>query len=268
MSAKLQGFVWDLDIPTNRKIVLLRMAGHAQDDGSRIFPSVAHVVSKTGLGKRTVQAILAELVDAGVLVVVKPGGGRQKSTEYRLDIVKAFELYPPSDEELADEVLTYALRAEVAQSGAEKGRKNGAGAARFRPGNGAGAAPFANGNGAAGARKGAAYDANGARALHPNDSETGIKERARATDDARDVWSAARARLDDGDLTDDAATWLDAVEAIDLTDDELILRTPTRLFADHVKKNFGEAIETSVGRPVRIIVGSSYRTARGVAHGG
>jgi hypothetical protein len=60
----------------NRKLLAVRLADFADDDGRGIYPSVARLAAETELSERTVQRILADFVKEGILVVVKEATGR------------------------------------------------------------------------------------------------------------------------------------------------------------------------------------------------
>lgn len=88
MSIKLMSLVWECDLPPNQTFVLLAMADHAHDDGSRCFPSVAKLAWKCGYSRRQIQNIIQALRKKAILLVVNhdTGGrgsdGRGQSTEY------------------------------------------------------------------------------------------------------------------------------------------------------------------------------------------
>lgn len=84
MSVKLMGQVWELDLGHREQSVLLVMADHAHDDGTKCFPSVGRIAWKTGYSRRPVQEALASLRAAGLLVQVAEGGGRGRATEYTI----------------------------------------------------------------------------------------------------------------------------------------------------------------------------------------
>jgi helix-turn-helix protein len=92
MSAKASGRVWDLDLPHNKRLVLLAMADHADHEGRNIYPSTDLIAWKTGYSSRQVQRIIDTLIADGILVVVAPAR-QQKPVTYALDfdagIVKA-----------------------------------------------------------------------------------------------------------------------------------------------------------------------------------
>ena len=66
-------------------LLALALADHAHDDGTRIFPSVATLASKTRQSRRTVQNQLHKMVDEGWLIpVANLKGGRNKAVEYHI----------------------------------------------------------------------------------------------------------------------------------------------------------------------------------------
>lgn len=78
---------------TSRKIVAIKLADVAHDDGTRIFPSVTTVAAEAELSERQVQRILDEFKNEGLLILVKQGGGRNRTNEYRIDLA-AIESLP------------------------------------------------------------------------------------------------------------------------------------------------------------------------------
>lgn len=78
--------VWELDLPLTKKAILLSLADHANDEGAHVYPSVALTAAKCSVAERTVQTALRELREEGILVEVRKGGGRGKTTEYRIDL--------------------------------------------------------------------------------------------------------------------------------------------------------------------------------------
>lgn len=59
---------------TNRKMLAVRLADFADDDGKGIWPTVGRLARETELSERTVQRLLSEFVDEGLLIVRKKGG--------------------------------------------------------------------------------------------------------------------------------------------------------------------------------------------------
>jgi hypothetical protein len=83
MSVKVMGWVFDLDIPTREKFVLLAYADHANHDGSSIYPAVETVAKKTGYNERTVQRATQELVKMGILI--KDGFGPKGTHRWQIN---------------------------------------------------------------------------------------------------------------------------------------------------------------------------------------
>jgi len=83
---------------STRKLVLLLLAEHADENGARIFPAVATLAADAELSDRAVQLALKDLVGMGVLVVVRAGGGgRGATTEYRIDLERAKDVRPTEE---------------------------------------------------------------------------------------------------------------------------------------------------------------------------
>ncbi|WP_408913819.1 helix-turn-helix domain-containing protein [Brucella pseudogrignonensis] len=61
---------------SSRKMLAVRLADFADDDGRGIWPSVATLARETDLSERTVQRLLRNFVDEGLLVVVSAASGR------------------------------------------------------------------------------------------------------------------------------------------------------------------------------------------------
>ena len=81
------GMVFDLDLPMNRKIVLLKLADCGNDEGENVYPSLDTLARCCSIGRSTVSRIKAELVAEGILIPVgNIGGGRGKRPIYRLNV--------------------------------------------------------------------------------------------------------------------------------------------------------------------------------------
>jgi hypothetical protein len=76
--------VWTRRAAGGEQMILLAMADHANDEGGDCYPSVGRIAWKTGYSIRQVQNIMAKLRARGALVIVRPGGGRGRATEYRI----------------------------------------------------------------------------------------------------------------------------------------------------------------------------------------
>jgi len=82
MSIKVITDVWELDLPSSEKIVLLAYADHAAPDGTSIFPSMALMARKTGHSERSIQRITRSLEGKGYLFA--DGTGPRGTKRWRL----------------------------------------------------------------------------------------------------------------------------------------------------------------------------------------
>ncbi len=77
-----------IEVSRPQQAVLLAMADHASDDGSRCFPSTDMIAWKLGYKPSAVQKIMRSLRDTGILIVVSDAV-RHRPTEYRIDLSAA-----------------------------------------------------------------------------------------------------------------------------------------------------------------------------------
>src|ERR1700679_70673 len=84
MSVRLMAAVFEINLPPAKKIVLLAMADHAQDDGTGCYPSIATLAKKTSMSRRGVQTVMRELEAAHYIASMKKGGGRALTTNYEI----------------------------------------------------------------------------------------------------------------------------------------------------------------------------------------
>lgn len=89
MSGKATGMVWELDLPHAQQFVLLAMADHADQEGAKIFPSVADIAWKTGYSDRQVRRIIKIMRDSSVLELTKANYGKYGTNCYRINWDKA-----------------------------------------------------------------------------------------------------------------------------------------------------------------------------------
>lgn len=98
MSVQVMSAVWRTGLEVKRKIVLLKFADHADDDGRNAYPSRPKVAAACGMSVKSVERIIGSLKKEGILI---PEGeaeqGRGKTVNYRIDAARAAELYPPVD---------------------------------------------------------------------------------------------------------------------------------------------------------------------------
>jgi hypothetical protein len=82
--------VFELDITASEKLVLLAMADHARDDGTRCYPSIELLARKTSQSRRGVQKIMRRLEDTGLIAPSRLSrGGPRRSTEYKLNLANS-----------------------------------------------------------------------------------------------------------------------------------------------------------------------------------
>jgi len=96
--------VWEHEFPYNQQLIMLSLADHANDQGEKIFPSIARQSWKTGYSERQVGRILKELRDADILIIVKKAY-RGRPTEYKIDwskAVKKEKFSPPNLDTLSE----------------------------------------------------------------------------------------------------------------------------------------------------------------------
>lgn len=90
MSIKVMSMVWDSDLPSMERLVLLAVADFCDDQG-KCWPSIARIATKCGMSERGVRKILRRLEDAGWLVT-NLGVARNGCNEY---LVKPGTVFPP-----------------------------------------------------------------------------------------------------------------------------------------------------------------------------
>jgi hypothetical protein len=81
--------VWDIPLSCSQKLVLLKLADNAHDDGLSARPGVPTIATQCGLSIRTVQYALRDLEETGLIAATQfAAGGRALVTEYRLFLRK------------------------------------------------------------------------------------------------------------------------------------------------------------------------------------
>jgi len=88
VSVKVAGLVWDYYPEGGGELLtMLRLADHAEHDGTRIWPSIAYTAALTRQSPRTVQRQIQAAIDNGWLVVLQEGGkGPGSTTRYRIPV--------------------------------------------------------------------------------------------------------------------------------------------------------------------------------------
>lgn len=69
MSVRVAGWVWDLEMPSGRKFVLMALADAADHDGRNVYPGIPLLSKMTCLSERAVQGHLRELERLGYIEV-------------------------------------------------------------------------------------------------------------------------------------------------------------------------------------------------------
>ena len=84
MSIRLMTAVFDRYPNGGGEMLLaLSLADFADDDGTRVFPSIKQLAEKTRQSERTVQYQLRRMEESGWLILVNSGnGGRNQRREY------------------------------------------------------------------------------------------------------------------------------------------------------------------------------------------
>ena len=75
--------VWDIDLPTSEKMVLLIIADHADDEGTNSWPSVATIARKASISPRQAQRLIQSLSASGLLSVEEQAGGHREMRDDR-----------------------------------------------------------------------------------------------------------------------------------------------------------------------------------------
>ena len=109
MSFRLMSFAWGVALDATIKIVLLKMADHAHEDGGSIYPSIPSLARVCGLSERSIQRAITSLVQDSGLIRAKgfdPLAGEQFSSwrsrqgrpiEYLIDIDRLRECTDQGD---------------------------------------------------------------------------------------------------------------------------------------------------------------------------
>ncbi len=88
MSIKIMASIFAMQgITSSKKLVLLSLADHANDEGHSVYPSIDRTAQRTGLTSRGVRKIVKELVNDGFLIPVVKSHGYH-TNEYRIDAQK------------------------------------------------------------------------------------------------------------------------------------------------------------------------------------
>lgn len=88
MSIQVSRRVWGTEMPSAPlKLVLLHMADRADDNGGRLWPSMADTAERCCMSPQQARRHVHTLIDAGFLTVVgNPKGGRNLSARYQINL--------------------------------------------------------------------------------------------------------------------------------------------------------------------------------------
>jgi len=93
MSIRIMAHVWAASLASTRKLVALALADNARDDTDLCWPSLQHLIHKTGLDRKTIIAAIASLEADGIL---EDSGEREGKTRqikvYRITVPKLVSL--------------------------------------------------------------------------------------------------------------------------------------------------------------------------------
>ena len=80
--------VWEADLPSTEKFVLLNFVDFSNDKTGTAWPTQRSIARKAGLGCQTVNRTIKRLCDKGVLVWSRRSAeGKSTSNVYRINIV-------------------------------------------------------------------------------------------------------------------------------------------------------------------------------------
>jgi len=107
---------------SNRKMVALRLADFADNQGRGMWPSVTTIARECEIAPRTVQRVLREFEDEGLIICQERGSGRRTS-RYDYNMAKLRELRAAA-EGISPDVNTSKAADEYAEGEAENGAGN------------------------------------------------------------------------------------------------------------------------------------------------
>lgn len=107
MSFHAERWAWAQPLPTSEKIVLLKLAHHADSKTHETYPSVRNIADATGLSERQVQRYLKGFVTRGILAIEdNEGGGRGKTRIYRFTYANGVTLPDGEKGDIDEERVT------------------------------------------------------------------------------------------------------------------------------------------------------------------
>lgn len=104
MSVKVMSWVWEQDLSTTKKMLLLAIADHADDEGENAWPSKARLALKCNISESQVRRHLRELEADGWIATERQRGGTLATSEdrrpnlYRVLVERGRMGAPPTDQ--------------------------------------------------------------------------------------------------------------------------------------------------------------------------
>lgn len=88
MSIHLMSLVWEVEFATpTQKLIMLRLADYADDDGNSVFPSIERLARQVGASKRQTQYAVRAIEGCGLLTCLHKGGNGPKDTNrWQIDV--------------------------------------------------------------------------------------------------------------------------------------------------------------------------------------
>jgi len=98
MSVQMMGAVFNLDIPSTEKLVLLALANHASDDDGTCWVGMKRLMVKTSLSERCIRDACRRLESKGLLMSSPRfnGGERSQTTNLWAIVDGSFPVFTPS----------------------------------------------------------------------------------------------------------------------------------------------------------------------------
>ncbi|MEL6353303.1 MAG: helix-turn-helix domain-containing protein [Cyanobacteria bacterium J06627_28] len=124
--------VWEHEFSHPHQAVMLALADHAHEDGTAIKPSIIRIAWKTGYSERSVQNIMSQLRQLGILVVTVPAT-HNTPNEYKFDWSAATQK-PCFDDFIAQKKGRKGRGAEFAPLSRETNRADKRGAVAMQQG--------------------------------------------------------------------------------------------------------------------------------------
>lgn len=96
VSVSVMALVWRADLKSVEKLVLMKLADHANDDGENAWPAVELMAAECGCSERSVQRYLRALEERGLITMTRNGGGRHQTNCYRVELEALWTIRLPT----------------------------------------------------------------------------------------------------------------------------------------------------------------------------